>query len=128
MRQGCIVSSILFLVTDLPSTSILYTLSWNTMDSLSHIEDLDSPDDIAMLFLRLYPPSGEIRRPQYQRKENRSEHQPWKSKIIHVNAATTVQIIIHGEPLDKVGQYTYLGSVYQYRQQCTGGLVKQGAL
>ena len=113
VRQGCILSPILFLVTiDLVmrQTASLRThgIQWTIF---SHLQDLDFADDIAILSsttTHLQEMSDDLIMNSKKTGLNISKK---KSKIMCVNSSPTRTINIDGEPLDHIEEFTYLGSV-----------------
>ena len=113
VRQGCILSPILFLVTIdwvMRQTTSLCThgIQWTVF---SHLQDLDFADDIAILsstISRLQEKSDDLNKNSKKTGLNISKK---KSKIMCVNSSPTRTISIDGEPLETIDEFTYLGSV-----------------
>ena len=113
VRQGCILSPILFLVTIdwvTRQTASLRThgIQWTIF---SHLQDLDFADDIAILSsttTHLQEMSDDLNMNSKKTGLNISEK---KSKIMCVNSSPTRTTNIDGEPLDHIEEFTYLGSV-----------------
>ena len=120
VRQDCILSSILFLVTidwvmrqttSIRSRGIQWTL-------FSHLEDLDFVDDIAMLSSTSIPTFSRNQTTSVStQKKNRSEHQQKEIPNHARQRCDRVQIKIHGEPLQTT----------VHRKASRLGLIKQGA-
>ena len=93
---------------------------------------MDSPtlaDGIAIIYFYAYPPSGQIR-PQYERKENRSEHQQKGSKIMHANAAKVQIKFMENHQVTLTNSHIWEVLSVQtkvHRKASRLGLIKQGA-
>ena len=113
MRQGCILSPILFLVTidwvmrqatSLRSRGIQWTI-------FSNLQDLDFADDIAILSstpTHLQEKSDDL---NTNAKKTGLIISKKKSKIMCVNSDISRPINIDGKPLEHTEEFTYLGSV-----------------
>ena len=110
VRQGCILSPILFLVTidwvmrqsiSLRSRGIQWTI-------FSHLQDLDFVDDIAILSstpTHLQEKSDDL---NTNAKKTGLIISKKKSKIMCVNSDALRPINIDGEPLEHIEEFTYL--------------------
>ena len=113
VRQGCILSPILFLVTidwvtrqatSLRSRGIQWTM-------FSHLQDLDFADDIAILSsapTHLQEKTDDL---NINAKKMGLIISKKKSKIMCVNSDASRPINIDGELLEHIEEFTYLGSV-----------------
>ena len=113
VRQGCILSSLLFLVTidwvmrqatSLRSRGIQWTI-------FSHLQDLDFADDIPILSstpAHLQEKSDDLN-PNAKRTGLIISKR--KSKIMCVNSDASRPINIEGEPLEHIEEFTFLRSV-----------------
>ena len=113
VRQGCILSPILFLITidwvmrqatSLRSHGIQWTI-------FSHLQDLHFADDIAILSstpTHLQEKTDDL---HINAKKTRLIISKKKSKIMCVNSDASRPINIDGELLEHIEDFTYLGSV-----------------
>ncbi|KAI8507720.1 hypothetical protein Bbelb_151000 [Branchiostoma belcheri] len=113
VRQGCILSPILFLITidwvmrettsDRPR-GIKWTLN-------TYLEDLDFADDLAVL--------SSVRKSLQEKTDRLSDRgkstglyiNKKKTQVMYINTPANPPIKIDGEALEGVGAFTYLGSV-----------------
>ena len=49
-------------------------------------------------------------------KKDRSEHPPCKSKVLKVNAASTIPIKLEGKALEEVESFAYLGILVESKE------------
>ena len=112
MRQGCILSPILFLVI------IDWTMRKTTSDKprgiqwnlFSHLEDLDFADDLTILSTNCSNMQETARLETYA-KQTGLHINTAKTQVMYVNATPTAPITANGDPLEFVDEFTYLGSL-----------------
>ena len=112
VRQGCILSPLLFLITidwvmrrttaDRPRG-----IQWNLFRQL---EDLDFADDLAVLSSNHGHLQEKTRRLSQYAKQTGLTINRNKTKIMTINALAE-PITLHGEPFENVDDFTYLGSI-----------------
>ena len=113
VRQGCIISPILFLV------AIDWIMRKTTSDKprgiqwtlLSHLESLDFTDDLAVLSTTYRHLQEKTNRLSCFAKQTGLNISTTKTKTLFINTSTTEPILADGEPLEKVDEFTYLGSI-----------------
>ena len=113
VRQGCIISPILFLV------AIDWIMRKTTSDKprgiqwtlLSHLESLDFADDLAVLSTTYRHLQEKTNRLSCFAKQTGLNISITKAKTLFINTSTTEPILADGEPLEKVDEFTYLGSI-----------------
>ncbi|KAL9952828.1 hypothetical protein ACROYT_G040141 [Oculina patagonica] len=113
VRQGCIISPILFLLT------IDWIMRTTTADRprgiqwtlFSQLEDLDFADDLAALSTNRHHLQEKTDRLNRFAKQAGLQINTSKSKVMYINATPDVLITTDGEPLDFVEEFTYLGSL-----------------
>ena len=113
VRQGCIISPILFLL------AIDWIMRKTTSDKprgiqwtlLSHLESLDFADDLAVLSTTHRSLQEKTNRLHCFAKQTGLNISTTKTKTLYINATTPEPIIVDGEPLEKVEDFTYLGSI-----------------
>lgn len=113
VRQGCIISPILFLV------AIDWIMRKTTSDKprgiqwtlLSHLESLDFADDLAVLSTTHRHLQEKTNRLSCFAKQTGLNISTTKTKTLFINANSTEPILVDGEPLEKVDEFTYLGSI-----------------
>ena len=113
VRQSCILSPVLFLVTidwvmrqapSLRSRRIQWTI-------FSHLQDLDFADDIVILSSTPTHPQEKSDDLNTTAKRTGLIISKKKSKIMCVKSDASRPINIEGEPLEHIEDFTYLGSV-----------------
>jgi len=113
VRQGCIISPILFLV------AVDWVMRQTPADKprgipwtpFTYIEDLDFADDVAALCTNtthLQKKTDRLNKFSNQAGLNISTS---KSKVMSICSTTNSQIIVNSEPLEQVDDFTYLGSI-----------------
>ena len=115
VRQGCILSPILFLVV------IDWTMRKTTSDKprgiqwnlFSHLEDLDFADDLAILSTNCSNLQEKTARLETYAKQTGLHINTAKTQVMYVNATCTptAPITANGDPLEFVDEFTYLGSL-----------------
>ncbi|KAL9953192.1 hypothetical protein ACROYT_G040569 [Oculina patagonica] len=113
VRQGCIISPILFLLT------IDWIMRTTTADRprgiqwtlFSQLEDLEFADDLAALSTNRHHLQEKTDRLNRFAKQAGLQINTSKSKVMYINATPDVPITADGEPLDFVEEFTYLGSL-----------------
>lgn len=111
VRQGCPMSGFLFLLivdwTMREATRVKRGIRWGLMDRL---EDLDFADDIALLSesrKEMQDKTNEVNRiaEKCGLKINTA-----KTKVMRINASSERRITIHGEEIEEVERFRYLGA------------------
>ena len=113
VRQGCILSSILFLIV------IDWIMRQTTSDKprglqwtlFSHLEDLDFPGDLAILSVRHNQLQDKTDRLSRHGKQSRLNISTSKTHVMCINTTPIGPITVDGEPLDFVEDFNYLGSL-----------------
>ena len=113
VRQGCILSPMLFLIT------IDWVMRQTTADKargiqwtlLSHLEDLDFADDLALLASRNEHLQKKTDRLVNFASQTGLEINTAKTKVMSINTANPPPITIKDKELDFVEDFTYLGSL-----------------
>lgn len=113
VRQGCILSPILFLVT------IDWIMRRTTADKargiqwtlFSQLEDLDFADDLALLAAQHSHLQEKTDRLGSFAASTGLAISTTKTQVMYVNPRVTTPITSSGKPLETVNDFTYLGSV-----------------
>lgn len=114
VRQGCILSSILFLIT------IDWIMRKTTSDRprgiqwtlFKHLEDLDFADDLALLSSKNTHLQDKSDRMNSYAKQTGLNINKKKSQVMHINTKLPIQpISIDGDELKSVEDFTYLRSL-----------------
>ena len=113
VRQGCILSPILFLViTDWTMRKTTSDkprrIQWNLF---SHLEDLDFANDLTMLAINRYNLQEKTARLETYAKQTGLHINTAKTQVMYANATLTAPITANGDPLEFVDEFTYLGSL-----------------
>ena len=112
MRQGCILSPILFLViidwtTRKTTSDKPRGIQWNLF---SHLEDLDFGDDLAILTTNRSNLQEKTTGLETDAKQTVLHINTAKTRVMYVNATPTAPITANGDLLEFVDDFTYLGS------------------
>ena len=112
VRQGCVISPILFLIvidwvmrnstTDKPRG-----ITWNAFNRL---EDEDFADDIALLSHSQQDMQEKTAKIEAYAKSVGLKINHSKSKIMKINANPNTEVLINNTPLENVEEFKYLGS------------------
>ena len=121
VRQGCILSPMLFLIT------IDWVMRQTTADKargiqwtlLSHLEDLDFADDLALLASRNEHLQKKTDRLVNFASQTGLEINTAKTKVMSINTANPPPITIKDKELDFVEDFTYLGSLISKEHERT---------
>ncbi len=113
VRQGCILSPILFLVT------IDWIMRKTTSDQprgikwtlFTQLEDLDFADDLAVLSTKHSNLQEKTNRLNKFAKQTGLDISTTKTQVMTINTSMNTPITVNGEPLDFVDDFTYLGSL-----------------
>ena len=113
VSQSFIISPILFLV------AIDWIMRKTTSDKprgiqwtlFSHLESLDFADDLAVLSTTYRYLQEKTNRLSCFAKQTGLNISTTKTKTLFINTSTTEPILADGEPLEKVDEFTYLGSI-----------------
>ena len=110
IRQGCILSLILFLVVvewvmRKPTSYKPRDIQWTLF---SQLEDLDFADDLAFLLVKLDHLQEKTDR--LERYSKQTINTP-KTQVMSLNTTPTAPVTVNGEPLKFVQDFTYLGSL-----------------
>lgn len=113
VRQGCIISPILFLVAiDWITTNTIADrprgIQWTL---LSQLEDLDFADDLALLSTNQYNMQAKTDRLNNFARQVGLSINTSKTQVMCVNSIPTAPILVNEEPLEFVENFTYLGSL-----------------
>ena len=114
VRQGCILSPILFLITidwvmRQTTKDRRKGINWGLFQQL--LEDLDFADDLALLSSNHGHMQEKTDRLVFIAKKVGLFINTGKTEIITINSTTQRQLEIDGEEIKKVEKFTYLGSV-----------------
>ena len=113
VRQGCVISSILFLV------DIDLIMRQTTCDKprgiqwtlFSQLEDLDFADDLAVLSCKhVHLQEKTVRLSSYAKQRGLNINAS-KTQVMCVNTTPSKPITVNGKPLEFVKDFTYLGSL-----------------
>ena len=77
----------------------------------SHLESLDFADDLAVLSTTYRYLQEKTNRLSCFAKQTGLNISTTKTKTLFINTSTTEPILADGEPLEKVDEFTYLGSI-----------------
>ena len=113
VRQGCILSPILFLVV------IDWVMRQTTSDSprgiqwtlTSFLEDLDFADDLALLAVRFADMQEKTSRLNEHSKPVGLSFNVPKTKLMSINTNPPSSLMIDGKPIGEVDDFVYLGSL-----------------
>ena len=113
VRQGCILSPILFLVV------IDWVMRKTTSDKprgiqwtlFSQLEDLDFADDLAFLSVKLDHLQEKTDLLERYAKQTGLTINTSKTQVMSINTTPTAPVTVNGEPLEFVQDFTYLGSL-----------------
>lgn len=113
VRQGCILSPILFLV------DVDWIMRRTTADKLrgiqwtlfSQLEDLDFADDLAILSSKQDHLQEKTTRLHYIAKQTGLNINTTKTQVMCINPTVTAPITVDVSPLELVEEFTYLGSL-----------------
>jgi hypothetical protein len=113
VRQGCIISPILFLI------AIDWVMRNTTADKargiqwslFSQLEDLDFADDLAILSTTHRHLQEKTDRLERFGKQTGLNINTSKTQVMFINPKQEEDITVNGEPLETVEEFTYLGSV-----------------
>ena len=114
LRQMCILSLILFLViidwaTRMTTSDKPRGIQWNLF---SHLEDLDFPDDLAILSTNRSNLQEKTARLETYAKQTGLHINTAKTQVMYsVSATPTTPITASGDPREFVDEFTYLGSL-----------------
>lgn len=111
VRQGFLLSPFLFLL------AMDWMMKQSTADKKNGIQwtmwtqlnDLDFADDLALLS-HMQQQMQEKTSAANSTRLSLNIHR-WKSKVLRVNSASTAPIMLEGEALEEVDEFTYLGSI-----------------
>ena len=112
VRQGCLLSPLLFLVVLDWVTRTAYASSgkgiqWTLMRKL---EDLDFTDDLVLLSHRLQDMQGKVDALGETAQRVGLKINKGKTKVMRVCTTQEAPITIEGSPVENVEEFTYLGS------------------
>lgn len=113
VRQGCILSPLLFLLV---LDEILTTLDGNktgiqwSLRSNDHLEDLDFADDIALLSTKRSAMQTKLTTLKTNAQKVGLNINISKTKSMQVGAQTPTSFVLDGLPIERVEKFTYLGS------------------
>lgn len=113
VRQGCILSPLLFLLV---IDEVLASLDGNktgiqwSLRSNDHLEDLDFADDIALLATKRSAMQNKLTTLQNNAEKVGLKINIGKTKSMQVGAQTPASFEIDGIPIERVENFTYLGS------------------
>ena len=113
VRQGCILSPILFLIL------IDWVMQQTTSDRprgiqwtlMSFLEDLDFAEDLALLAVRYADMQEKTNRLNDPSKPTGLSFNVPKTKHMSINTTAPAPITIDGEPIGEVDDFVYLGSL-----------------
>ena len=113
VRQGCILSPILFLVV------VDWVMRKTTSDKprgiqwtlFSQLEDLNFADDLAFLSVKLDHLQEKTDRLERYAKQTGLTINTSKTQVMSINTTPTAPVTVNGEPLEFVQDFTYLGSL-----------------
>ncbi|KAL1267682.1 hypothetical protein QQF64_033045 [Cirrhinus molitorella] len=113
VRQGCIISPILFLLTvDWITTNTTADKSRGIQWTLSsQLEDLDFADDLALLSTNLPNMQSKTDMLNKYAKQAGLNINTSKTQVMCINTIPTASILVNGAPLEFVEDFTYLGSL-----------------
>ena len=112
VRQGCILSPILFLViidwtTRKTISDKPRSIQWNLS---SHLEEFNFGDDLAILSTNRSNSQEKTTRLETYAKQTGLHINTAKTQVMYVNATPTAPITTTGDLLEFVDEFTYLGS------------------
>jgi hypothetical protein len=113
VRQGCIISPILFLVIlDWVMRKTCNNqpcgIQWNLF---SHLEDLDFADDIALLSSKQQHMQDKVNRLAMHAEQVGLHINIKKTQEMRMNTPETQNITVNGEALETVDDFVYLGAI-----------------
>ena len=116
VRQGCLLSPLLFLIIiDWVTKAAFNTPRGSRWTVTKRLEDLDFADDICMLAHRLQDAQEQLDHLQYSGLRAGLKINVSKTKTMRVNACLNNNIMLSGQAIEDVNEFTYLGSIVSPR-------------
>ena len=112
VRQGCLLSPLLFLIVIDWVTKTAFNTSRGIRWTLTkRLEDLDFADDICMLAHRLQDAQEQLDHLRSTGLRAGLKINVSKTKTMRVNACLNNNIMLSGQAVEDVNEFTYLGSI-----------------
>lgn len=113
VRQGCILSPLLFLIVmDNVLINTLKDKKWGINWGLTGtLQDLDYADDVCLISKTTQQMQAKLNSLQEESRKAGLKINKEKTKVLNINLTTASDLRIMGDPIEVVREFVYLGSI-----------------